>query len=62
MIAFPLFLTSESTVGWADTAETLAWLAGIPGLVLSWYAAALYVPHGPAGPGRGARRPRPCRR
>jgi cardiolipin synthase len=44
MIAFPLFLTAESTVGWADTAETLAWLAGIPGLVLSWYSAALYVP------------------
>ena len=44
MIAFPLFLTSESTVGWADTAETLAWMIGIPGLALSWYAAALYVP------------------
>jgi cardiolipin synthase len=44
MIAFPLFLTAESTVGWADTAESLAWLAGIPGLVLSWYSAALYIP------------------
>jgi cardiolipin synthase len=44
MIAFPLFLTAESTVGWADTAETLAWLAGIPGLALSWYSAALYIP------------------
>ena len=44
MIALPLFLASESTVGWADQAETLAWLAGIPGLVLSWYAALLYVP------------------
>ena len=27
MIAFPLFLASESTVGWADTAGTLAWIA-----------------------------------
>ncbi len=44
MIAFPLFLASKSTLGWADQAETLAWVAGIPGLVLSWYAAALYVP------------------
>ena len=44
MIAFPLFLTAESTVGWAETAETLAWLAGIPGLALSWYSAALYIP------------------
>ena len=44
MVAFPLFLASESTVGWADLAETLAWATGIPGLVLSWYSAALYVP------------------
>jgi cardiolipin synthase (CMP-forming) len=44
MIAFPLFLASESTLGWADQAATMAWLAGIPGLVLSWYAALLYVP------------------
>ncbi|MGH9233414.1 MAG: CDP-alcohol phosphatidyltransferase family protein [Acidimicrobiales bacterium] len=44
MIAFPLFLASNSTLGWADTAEVLAWLAGIPGLALSLYAAALYVP------------------
>ncbi len=46
MIAFPLFLASESTLGWADTAETLAYLFGIPGLVLAWYSAALYVPMG----------------
>jgi cardiolipin synthase len=44
MIAFPLFLAAESTLGWADLAGTLAWIAGIPGLVLSWYSAALYVP------------------
>ncbi|HEX6165253.1 MAG TPA: CDP-alcohol phosphatidyltransferase family protein [Acidimicrobiales bacterium] len=44
MIAFPLFLASHSTLGWADTAEVLAWLAGIPGLALSLYAAAAYVP------------------
>jgi cardiolipin synthase len=44
MMAFPLFLASHSTLGWADTARVLAWLTGIPGLVLSLYAAALYVP------------------
>ncbi len=44
MVAFPLFLASHSTLGWADVAEVLAWAAGIPGLVLSLYAAALYVP------------------
>lgn len=44
MIAFPMFLASESTLGWADQAEVLAWVAGVPGLALSWWAAALYVP------------------
>jgi cardiolipin synthase len=44
MIAFPLFLASESTLGWHDDAELFAWIAGIPGLVLGWIAAALYVP------------------
>jgi len=44
MIAFPLFLASESTLGWADQAEVFAWLAGAPGLALSVWAALLYVP------------------
>jgi cardiolipin synthase (CMP-forming) len=44
MVAFPLFLAGSSTVGWADAAEVLAWLVGIPGLALSLYAAAAYVP------------------
>jgi cardiolipin synthase (CMP-forming) len=44
MISFPLFLASESTVAWADVAGTLAWLAGIPGLLFSWWSAVLYVP------------------
>ena len=44
MIAFPLFLAHNSDVSWADTAGILAWVAGIPGLALSLYAAVLYVP------------------
>jgi cardiolipin synthase len=44
MIAFPLFLASHSDLSWADTAGGLAWIAGIPGLALSLYAAVLYVP------------------
>ena len=44
MISFPLFLASESTLGWRDTAEVLAWVTGIPGLILSWYSALGYVP------------------
>ncbi len=44
MVAFPFFLASHSTLGWADTAEVLAWVFGLPGLALSLYAAVLYVP------------------
>lgn len=46
MVAFPLFLASESTLGWRDTAEVLAWVAGIPGLALSYVSAVAYVPIG----------------
>jgi cardiolipin synthase len=44
MFAFPLFLASHADVSWADTARVLAWICVIPGLVLAWYSAALYVP------------------
>ncbi|MDQ3756485.1 MAG: CDP-alcohol phosphatidyltransferase family protein [Actinomycetota bacterium] len=44
MVAFPLFLASEADIGWADTAEVLAWLWAVPGLALGWYAALAYVP------------------
>jgi cardiolipin synthase len=44
MVAFPLFLASHSEVSWASMADELAWIAGIPGLCLSLYAAATYVP------------------
>ncbi len=44
MMAFPLFLASHSTLSWHEGGGTAAWVVGIPGLVLSWYSAALYVP------------------
>ena len=44
MFAIPLFLASESTLGWRDTAEVLAWICAVPGLVFSYVAAAQYVP------------------
>jgi cardiolipin synthase (CMP-forming) len=44
MIAFPLFLASHSDLSWADAAGVLAWIAGIPALALSLYAAVLYIP------------------
>jgi cardiolipin synthase (CMP-forming) len=44
MVAFPLFLASHSEVSWAEYADEMAWIAGIPGLALSLFAAARYVP------------------
>lgn len=46
MFAFPLFLAGDSDVGWADTARLLAWISVVPGLILAWYSAALYIPIG----------------
>ena len=58
MVAFPLFLASHSDLWWAGVADELAWLAGIPGLALSLYAAARYVPlaRRALAEGRAARR------
>lgn len=46
MVAFPLFLASNPDGGapWHEIARPLAWLTVLPGLALSYYAAATYVP------------------
>ena len=44
LFAFPLFLVSHAGVTWHDTAEALAWVCVVPGLALSYVAAAGYVP------------------
>jgi cardiolipin synthase len=45
MVAFPLFLVGNSPdAWWQGPAEIFEWAFAIPGLVLSWYAAATYVP------------------
>jgi len=44
MFAFPLFLASHSTLSFAGFWGFAAWCFAIPGLVLSWYAALLYIP------------------
>jgi cardiolipin synthase len=46
MVAFPLFLAAESTLGWRDTAAVLAWVAAIPALVFSAISLVMYVPIG----------------
>ena len=46
MGAFPAFLLGASDHDTADVFEALAWILGIPGLVLSYWSALLYVPLG----------------
>lgn len=43
MCALPLFLVGGSDVSWHQTATTLAWIAGVAGLVLGWIALAIYA-------------------
>jgi cardiolipin synthase (CMP-forming) len=44
MFAYPFFLLSHAGTSVDDAARVAAWVCAIPGLVLSYYAAALYVP------------------
>jgi cardiolipin synthase len=45
LFAFPFFLASgDEQLGWRHTAHTLGWAFAVPGILLSWYALALYVP------------------
>jgi cardiolipin synthase len=46
MFAFPLFLAGSSTRSSAPIFQALGWMTGVPGLLLSYYAAVLYVPIG----------------
>jgi cardiolipin synthase (CMP-forming) len=60
MFAFPMFLAGSSDWGIAPLFHDLAWVVGLPGLVLSYWAAATYVPIGLRAlrEGRSARRSR----
>ncbi|HEX7167241.1 MAG TPA: CDP-alcohol phosphatidyltransferase family protein [Acidimicrobiales bacterium] len=44
MFAFPFFLGGASGITWNDTSQALGWIFVVPGLILSWYAAATYIP------------------
>jgi len=46
MCAFPLFLAGSSTISSAPILEALAWMCGVPGLLLAYFAAVAYVPIG----------------
>jgi cardiolipin synthase (CMP-forming) len=58
MFAYPTFLLAYGNASWQAPFKVIAWVTGIVGLVLAWYAAASYV--GPARralrDGRAARR------
>jgi cardiolipin synthase len=61
MVALPLFLAGSSTISSAPIFQALGWMAGVPGLVLAYYAAFLYIPIGRRAlrEGRSARASRP---
>jgi cardiolipin synthase len=44
MVAYPTFLLANGTAAWQEPFEVVAWLVGVPALVLAWIAAASYVP------------------
>jgi cardiolipin synthase len=44
MVAFPLFLVSHTEVFWADAAEIVAWVVGVPSLIHHYFAAWGYIP------------------
>jgi cardiolipin synthase len=60
MFAYPAFLLGYGNAGWQEPVKVIAWVTGIVGLALAWYAAGSYI--GPARnalrEGRAARRSR----
>jgi cardiolipin synthase (CMP-forming) len=58
MFAYPAFLLGHGTASWQEPIRIIAWVTGLTGLALAWYAAGSYI--GPARralrEGRAARR------
>lgn len=42
MFSFPFFLIADSGVSWAHTAQVLAWICGVPGIILNYVSAYHY--------------------
>jgi len=51
MFAYPAFLLGYGNAGWQEPVKVIAWVTGIIGLALAWYAAGSYI-----GPARTALR------
>jgi cardiolipin synthase (CMP-forming) len=58
MFAYPAFLLGDGTASWQEPIRLIAWVTGLTGLALAWWAAGSYI--GPARralrEGRAARR------
>jgi cardiolipin synthase (CMP-forming) len=59
MFAYPTFLLAHGTAAWQEPFEVIAWVCGIPGLVLAWIAAVAYLPRSRQALARGRRSPAP---
>jgi cardiolipin synthase len=44
LFAVPCFLAGESTISISSFFAVLAYISGIPGLLISWFAAFMYLP------------------
>lgn len=43
MFAYPAFLLGYGNAGWQEPVQAIAWVTGIVGLALAWYAAGSYI-------------------
>jgi cardiolipin synthase (CMP-forming) len=43
MFAYPTFLLGDGTAGWQEPIRVIAWVTGLIGLALAWWAAGSYI-------------------
>jgi cardiolipin synthase len=43
MFAYPTFLLGDGTAGWQEPIRVIAWVTGVVGLALAWWAAGSYI-------------------
>jgi len=43
MVAYPTFLLADGNATWQEPVKVIAWVTGIVGLVLAWWAAVSYI-------------------
>jgi cardiolipin synthase (CMP-forming) len=57
MFSYPAFLLGDGTAAWQEPVRVVAWVTGLVGLALAWFAAGSYIPVARRAlrEGRGAR-------